>query len=30
MMLELAIGIVTVFMLVIVIGQWNGRGDDDE
>jgi hypothetical protein len=30
MMTELAIGIVVVFMLSIVISQWNERGEDDE
>ena len=30
MMIDLAIGIVVVFMLSLVIGQWNQRGDDDE
>ena len=29
-MTELAIGIVVVFMLSLVISQWNERGDDDE
>ena len=30
MMAELAIGIVVVFMLSLVISQWNERGEDDE
>jgi hypothetical protein len=30
MMADLAIGILLVFMLSLVISQWNERGDDDE
>jgi len=30
MMTELAIGIVIVFMLSLIISQWNERGGDDE
>jgi len=30
MMADLAIGILLVFMLSLVIAQWNERGDDDE
>lgn len=30
MMTELAIGIVVVFMLSLIISQWNERGGDDE
>lgn len=30
MMADLAIGIVLVFMLSLIIAQWNERGGDDE
>lgn len=30
MMADLAVGVILVFMLSLVISQWNERGDDDE
>ena len=30
MMADLAIGILLVFMLSLIISQWNERGGDDE